>query len=112
MNEEIKTDEQTVQPNREHKSSVFSLLFGKPEILRNLYSAIEGVELPQDVPIKINTLFNAFIKGRKNDISFIMDKRLILILEHQSLSEISDKDCYPSRNIIRVNPLNPVMAKT
>jgi hypothetical protein len=60
------------------------MLFSKPEILRELYSAIEGVELPPNVPIDINTLSNAFIKGRINDISFVIDKRLVIILEHQS----------------------------
>jgi hypothetical protein len=32
--------------NREHKDSVFSLLFSDPDILRELYSAIEGIDLP------------------------------------------------------------------
>ena len=77
-------DENCLQANRQHKSSVFTLLFSKPEILRELYSAIEGVELPPDVPIKINTLSNALIKGKINDISFIVDNRLIILFEHQS----------------------------
>jgi hypothetical protein len=73
-----------LKPNEKHKSSVFSLLFSKPEILRELYSAIEGVEIPSDIPISINTLSNALIKGRLNDISFLINERLIIILEQQS----------------------------
>jgi len=76
--------EQNLKPNREHKSSVFSLLFSKPEILRELYSAIEGVPLPPDIPININTLTDALIKGKINDISFLIDNRLIVLIEHQS----------------------------
>ena len=72
------------QANREFKSSVFSLLFGKPEILRKLYSAIEGVELPLDVPININTITGVLVKGLRNDISFTIDNRLIILIEHQS----------------------------
>ena len=49
-----------------------------------MYSAIEGVDLPPDIPISINTLSNALIKGRINDISFIIDNRLIVLIEHQS----------------------------
>jgi hypothetical protein len=36
-------DKIDLRANEKHKSSVFSLLFSKPEILRELYSAIEGV---------------------------------------------------------------------
>ena len=76
--------EQKLQPNREHKSSVFSLLFSDPETLRELYSAIEGVPLPSEIPININTLTDVLIKGKINDISFLIDNRLIVLIEHQS----------------------------
>ena len=72
------------QGNREHKDSVFKLLFSEPEILRELYSAIEGVDLPPDIPIDINTISGVLVKGIRNDISFIIDKRLVLLTEHQS----------------------------
>jgi len=49
-----------------------------------LYSAIEGVELPPDIPIDINTISGVLVKGIRNDISFIIDKRLVLLTEHQS----------------------------
>ena len=42
--------------NTRHKNSVFSLLFSDPDILRELYSAIRGVDLPPDTRIDINTL--------------------------------------------------------
>jgi hypothetical protein len=95
-------DELSVHANREHKSSVFSMLFSKPDILRELYSAIEGINLPPDTPVNINTISGILIIGMRNDISFIIDNRLIVLIEHQSLSEKSDNDCYPSKNIIRV----------
>ena len=81
---ETSNHEQNLKPNREHKSSVFSLLFSDPDTLRELYSAIEGVPLPPDIPISINTLTNALIKGKINDISFLIDNRLIVLIEHQS----------------------------
>ena len=73
-----------MKANKTYKNSVFSLLFNDPDILRELYSAIEGIELSPDIPIDINTLSNILVKGIINDISFIIDNRLIVLIEHQS----------------------------
>jgi len=70
--------------NDKHKNSMFSLLFSDPDTLRELYSAIEGVELPADVPIDVNTLSNALFMGQINDVSFTVGDRLIVLIEHQS----------------------------
>jgi len=70
--------------NRNHKNSVFSSLFSTPEILRELYSAIEGVTIPPDIRIDINTLSNVLFIKQINDISFLIDKRLVVLIEHQS----------------------------
>ena len=70
--------------NQKHKSSVFSILFSNPDVLRELYSAIEGVNIPPDTPIEINTLTNVLIKGKLNDVSFTIDNRLVVLVEHQS----------------------------
>jgi hypothetical protein len=77
-------DELNVHANREHKSSVFSMLFSKPDLLRELYSAIEGINLPPNIPVSINTISGVLIKGMRNDISFIIDNRLVVLIEHQS----------------------------
>ena len=70
--------------NRKLKDSVFSLLFSDPDILRSLYGALEGVELAPDVPISINTLSDVLFKDQINDLSFTVDKRLVVLTEHQS----------------------------
>jgi hypothetical protein len=70
--------------NREHKNSVFSYLFGRPEVLRELYSALEGVELPPDVNIEINTLQDVLFMDRINDLSFAVANKLVALFEHQS----------------------------
>ncbi|MDR1446780.1 MAG: hypothetical protein LBI90_07800, partial [Treponema sp.] len=70
--------------NREYKSSVFSLLFGEENTLRGLYEALEGVALPPEAPITINTLEDALFKTKINDISFEAGEKLVVILEHQS----------------------------
>jgi hypothetical protein len=70
--------------NRKNKDSVFSFLFSNPDILRELYSAIEGIPLPPDIPIDINTLSGVLYKDKINDLSFIIDNRLVVLIEHQS----------------------------
>jgi hypothetical protein len=70
--------------NREYKSSVFSLLFAEETTLRGLYGAVEGITLPPDLPVTINTLEDALFNTRINDISFEAGDTLVVILEHQS----------------------------
>jgi len=70
--------------NTKYKDSVFSLLFSDPDLLRELYCALEGVDLPLDIPVTINTLQDVLFMDRINDISFEIDGKLIVLLEHQS----------------------------
>jgi len=76
--------EAIMQPNKKHKDSVFSTLFNNPDVLRELYSAIEGISIPPDIPIEINTLSDVLIRGQLNDVSFTIDNRLVFMVEHQS----------------------------
>jgi hypothetical protein len=70
--------------NREHKNSVFAKLFSTPDVLRELYSAIEGVTVPPDIPVDINTLSDIIFMDQINDVSFTIDNRLVVLIEHQS----------------------------
>jgi hypothetical protein len=70
--------------NNKFKNSVFSMLFSDPDLLRELYCALEGVTLPQDVPVTINTLENALFMGQINDVSFEIGGKLVVLVEHQS----------------------------
>jgi hypothetical protein len=70
--------------NSKYKDSVFSLLFSNPDTLRELYGAIEGVKLPDDIPITINTLEGVLFRTQLNDISFGIGSRLVILMEHQS----------------------------
>ena len=55
--------------NTKYKDSVFSFLFSDPHILRELYCALEGVNLPEDLQVTINTLENVLFMELINDIS-------------------------------------------
>jgi len=70
--------------NRKHKDSVFSALFSTPEILRELYSAIEGIDVPGEAIVNINTLSDVLYMCQINDISFTIDDRIVVLIEHQS----------------------------
>ena len=70
--------------NREYKDSVFTLLFSDKAKLIELYNAIEGTNYPPDTEIKINTLEDVLFMNRKNDISFTIDDKFVVLVEHQS----------------------------
>ena len=73
-----------MKTNKKFKSSVFSLLFSEPDLLRELYCALDGVSLPLDAPVSINTLEDVLFKDLINDISFEIDGKLVVLIEHQS----------------------------
>ena len=73
-----------MRTNRQYKDSVFSLLFNNPDALRDLYGALQGAALAPDVPVTVNTLSDALFMERINDLSFLVDKRLVILIEHQS----------------------------
>jgi len=69
---------------RNYKDSVFTTLFNDPALLRELYCALEGVTLPPDTPVSINTLENVLYMDIYNDISFEIGGKLVVLIEHQS----------------------------
>jgi len=70
--------------NTKYKNSVFAMLFSDEDLLRRLYCALEGVTLPPDTPVKINTLSDALFMDRINDISFEIGGKLVVLIEHQA----------------------------
>jgi hypothetical protein len=70
--------------NIKYKASVFSFLFSDPDVLRELYCALEGIALPAGVPVTINTLNDVLFMNRVNDISFEIGGKLVILIEHQS----------------------------
>ena len=77
--------------NAKYKDSVFSFLFSDPQVLKELYCALENVTLPPDTQVTINTLEDVLFMGKVNDISFEIDNKLVVLVEHQSLSQYSLK---------------------
>jgi len=72
------------KPNRKHKDSVFTLLFSEKSNLLELYSAISGKSYPKSTKIDIVTLSGVLYMDQLNDIAFVLEDRLIVLIEHQS----------------------------
>ena len=73
-----------MKTNTKHKDSIFSLLFSDPDLLRELYCALENVNLPPDIPVFINSLKDVLYMDMINDISFVIGGKLVVLIEHQS----------------------------
>ena len=72
-----------MKANRNHKDTFFRSLFSDKENLLELFNALAGTDFKDPQAIEINTLEDILFMGMKNDISFTIDKFLVLI-EHQS----------------------------
>jgi len=70
--------------NKKYRDSVFTLLFSEKQKLIELYNAIEGTNYPDDVDLEITTLEDVLYMNRKNDISFTIGGKYVVLLEHQS----------------------------
>jgi hypothetical protein len=73
-----------VKTNRNHKDSVFTRLFSDPPAALELYNAVTGQNYPPDTKIEIVTLSDVLYMNQINDIAFVMEGRLIVLIEHQS----------------------------
>ena len=73
-----------MKTNNKYKNSMFALLFSDPALLRELYCALDGVTLPPDAPVSINTLEDVLFMDFINDISFEIAGKLVVLIEHQS----------------------------
>ncbi|MDR2731954.1 MAG: Rpn family recombination-promoting nuclease/putative transposase, partial [Fibromonadaceae bacterium] len=73
-----------LKSNREYKSSVFAELFSEKSNLLELYNAIENTSYGIDTDIRMTTLSNALFKDLINDISFIIEGKIVVLIEHQS----------------------------
>lgn len=72
------------QPKHTYKDGLFRKLFNNKSALLNLYSALSGRNYPKDTPIRIVTLDEVLFGDLKNDLAFIIEERLIILVEHQS----------------------------
>ena len=73
-----------MEANRKFKASFFSGLFSEPNTLREVYNALADTNYGEETPVVINTLENVFFNDLKNDVSFTIDDKYVVLIEHQS----------------------------
>ena len=74
-----------MKANKNLKDSVFSAYFSEDTArLVELFNALEGTDYPPDTPVEINTLTDVLWMDRINDLSFVLNGQLLVLLEHQS----------------------------
>ena len=69
---------------REYKDSLIRALFKKPEKALKLYSDITGKTYPEETIVEMKSPEDILLDKLRNDIAFIIDGKLIVIMEHQS----------------------------
>jgi hypothetical protein len=73
-----------VKANKQYKDGLFRSLFNNKGSLLELYNALEGTDCQDESVIEINTLQNVLFSSIKNDISFTVDDKMVIVIEHQS----------------------------
>ena len=73
----------SLRSRRDHKDTLFRMLFSTRENLLSLYNAVNGTHYTDVAALKIVTLENAIYMNMKNDQAFLLDFHLNLY-EHQS----------------------------
>ncbi|MCL2242220.1 MAG: Rpn family recombination-promoting nuclease/putative transposase [Chitinispirillia bacterium] len=82
MNADTRTG---LKANPKYKDTVFSLLFNdNPEAAVEVSNTFLGTHFPAGTKVIFKTLKNVLINGRINDLAFILEGRLIILVEHQS----------------------------
>ena len=76
-------NQESVKGNRNHKDTVFRMLFREKKELLSLYNAMNGSAYTDPDELRIVTLENAVYMSMKNDLAFLADFHLYLY-EHQS----------------------------
>ena len=69
---------------RNYKDTVFVTVFHEKEKLIELYNAIFDTDYDENTAIDIVTIKDVLFRTLKNDVSFVLDKRFVVLVEHQS----------------------------
>lgn len=77
-----------IKVQRNHKDTIFRMLFKDKENLLSLYNALNRTDYADVDGLEITTLENAVYMHYKNDVSFVFDSELMLY-EHQSTMNLN-----------------------
>jgi hypothetical protein len=77
-------EEVAINTNRNYKNSMFCSLLSDPDNFREACNAITGSNFGPEVKMENITLDDALFMEEINDVAFLIDDRLIVLIEHQS----------------------------
>ena len=75
---------ETVKTNRNYKNSMLIEMLSEKEKLLEAYGAINNKTYSKDTKILITTLKDTLFMERLNDISFVIEDKIVVLIEHQS----------------------------
>ena len=70
--------------NKNYKDSLFRSMFNNKSSPLELVNAIFGVDYQDESIIEINTILDVIFTAIKNDLSFILYNKILVLAEHQS----------------------------
>ena len=70
--------------NPKVRDTLFCRYMGTREHLLTIFNAVKGTSLTDSSKININTLSGSFYSSIKNDISFMLDTLIMMLIEHQT----------------------------
>ena len=73
-----------MEANKQYKDSLLRSLLNEPKKALKVYSDITGKTYPEDTVVEMMPLDTLLLSKLRNDISFLINGRLIVFLEHQS----------------------------
>jgi len=70
--------------DKNYKDSLFRALFGDAPAALGLYGAVSGRDPGPGAAAQMKALDGAMLGARRNDVAFVVDGSLIVLVEHQS----------------------------
>ncbi|MHC6201604.1 hypothetical protein ACYULU_00220 [Breznakiellaceae bacterium SP9] len=77
----------------------YKSLFSDKQALLDLYNSIKGTQYDEQTELIINTLPETLFTHQRNDVSFLIDGRLVLLAEHQSTTKGTKGRSFSSSNL-------------
>jgi len=84
--------------NKKFKNTVFTDLFNNEDNARELYNALANTNYGPETDVEITTLEDVLFMEQMNDVSFVIDDRIVVLIEH-NISQLSKVILFSLPNI-------------
>jgi len=73
-----------MKTNKKYKSTLFTAIFSDDKEIIPLYNALTNRNYSEDTKVEIKTLPDVLYMDYQNDLSFVIDGKFVVLIEHQS----------------------------